>query len=350
MGKHSSNSTLKRKLENKEERIPETIYTLVTKGSKASCFEELTPQKIKGSRRYVDVCGGHLIIKLQNFYTQQQYQPVLEFMLNNENCIGDLTQTRRGLGRSAHLGCWTTRGGKFYKVPRPTKETAGDLARQLMKLAAPLAKKAGWATRVMFPGMATVLSTIPQHLRPFDLWPLLIANFLSPTKKHKDHEDYPAGFCVVVPLGIFNGGELYFEELNLTIPVHNGDLVMFRSDLLTHEVLEYEGLRMSLIFTCHNRFMKWIQRDFSQNSQDSTDLERLIDSVVNWGEALNAKTASSQEAEESEEDEENENAIAFPLVGGHSATNRDDSYPLISIPQWVTEAREEREQEKPCKK
>jgi len=196
--------------------------------------------------------------------------------------------------------------------------------------------------------MACDLQSVPAHLRPYDLWPLMVCNFLAPEKPHKDYEDYSGGLCVAIPLGIFNGGELFFEELNLTIPVHNGDLVMFRSDLLTHQVLPFEGLRMSVLFLTHHRFMRWIKKDKTIPQKRSVEeLYHAIDDVVNWGNNLKSKAATLQEQEELEA---NDDVVSWPRVNGHNPSEQlNDGYPDIEIPDHIQELVQER-QGRPKKK
>ena len=224
-------------------------------------------------------------------------------------------KTRRGLASAYHLGCWTTRGGKYYFCPLPTLDSSGTIAFQLMKLASVIAHKAGKAVRKLSPVVASDLSTIPQEYRPFDLWPLMVANFLSPQTAHRDFEDYHAGYCCLVPLGDYTGGEIHFSELQLTIPCQPGDVILFRSDLLLHQVLPYRGLRMSLIFTAHGRFMKWVGKKPFLNTQAEQNDAQIIANITSWREDLNNKKVSPSNGimKITTKDSEQQIPIVFPV-------------------------------------
>ena len=267
--------------------------------------------------------------------------------ISNGPQLADIT--RRGISSAYHLGVWMTRGGKFYKWPLPTVDSSGVIAEKLMKYAAKIAHKAGHAVRQLAPVVAADLSTIPSQYRPFDLWPLLIANFLSPQKAHTDFEDYHGGYCCLVLLGQYNGGALYFPELKLTIPCLPGDIVLFRSDLLQHQVLPYEGLRMSLIFTAHGRFMKWIEKDPHLGTQNSSAqaVDEAIENIVGWRNDLNKRKVSPTEGI-AQEGAEDQTQIQFPLFNRQNPPPPPSGSPRAEhvrhIPQDVWDAYHEREQ------
>ena len=203
-------------------------------------------------------------------------------------------------------------------------------------MSALIAKKAAEAVRKLAPVICADLETVPEEYRPFDLWPLLIANFLAPKSSHTDFEDYHAGFCCCVPLGQYNGGELKFPGLQITLNAKPGDIILFRSDLLEHQVLPYEGMRMSLIFTSHGRFMKSVQKNnnntntssslssssSSSSSSSASSLLNNIEKIVQWREDINKKRVSPKDGIQGHtaggEQEQSHQPSQFPLWNGRN--------------------------------
>jgi hypothetical protein len=80
------------------------------------------------------------------------------------------------------------------------------------------------------------------------VWTTCAINFnWGAMEPHKDKDDYRHGFCYVVPFGKFEGGDLYFPELNITIKMRSGMVVAFKPAELLHEVLSYTGDRYSIV-------------------------------------------------------------------------------------------------------
>ncbi|KAJ3093887.1 hypothetical protein HDU96_001978, partial [Phlyctochytrium bullatum] len=68
---------------------------------------------------------------------------------------------------------------------------------------------------------------------------------------HKDLGDHPAGWCFVVPIGDYKGGEIVLVEAGLEIALRPGQIIAFRSSLFTHFNRQFEGFRNSIVFfTC----------------------------------------------------------------------------------------------------
>ena len=72
------------------------------------------------------------------------------------------------------------------------------------------------------------------------------------TTPHYDYKDEPEGYCCVVPLGNFSGGELVFREHKLRFSIKPGDIIFFHSRNMLHENLAFTGERYSLVFTTHH--------------------------------------------------------------------------------------------------
>lgn len=76
----------------------------------------------------------------------------------------------------------------------------------------------------------------PQY-RLFDIFSLLILNLTCGCALHKDFRDY--GYCVLVPFGDFDGGELVFPKYQIAVKLDPGDVAIFRSSVLEHGNLPY---------------------------------------------------------------------------------------------------------------
>jgi hypothetical protein len=72
------------------------------------------------------------------------------------------------------------------------------------------------------------------------------------TAPHYYYKDEPEGYCCVVPLGDFSGGELVFREHKLRFSIKPGDIIFFHFRNMIHENLEFTGERYSLVFTTHH--------------------------------------------------------------------------------------------------
>lgn len=77
---------------------------------------------------------------------------------------------------------------------------------------------------------------------------------------HYDEKDEIEGLCCVVPMGVFDGGDLVFRQQKLRFQVRTGDIIFFRSRELMHENLPCTGERYSLVFTTdHDSFTEFGQ-------------------------------------------------------------------------------------------
>ena len=77
-------------------------------------------------------------------------------------------------------------------------------------------------------------------------------NFNTICGYHIDRDDDKYGFCWLVPLGEWEGGDLIFPQLNVRIKLKPGNILAFRSNLLVHGNLPCSGIRHSLVFFTHN--------------------------------------------------------------------------------------------------
>lgn len=75
---------------------------------------------------------------------------------------------------------------------------------------------------------------------------VLIRNLAA--QPHKDTSDYKDGWVGMCCWGDFTGGHLVIPILGIQLQFKPGDIVFFRSTLLEHYVLPFEGERNSLVF------------------------------------------------------------------------------------------------------
>jgi len=59
-----------------------------------------------------------------------------------------------------------------------------------------------------------------------------VFNLNAVTKGHWDSGDLD--FCLVLPIGKFQGGQLVLKELGLVVELWQGDFIMFQSAKVTH--------------------------------------------------------------------------------------------------------------------
>ncbi|RPB18183.1 hypothetical protein L211DRAFT_877800 [Terfezia boudieri ATCC MYA-4762] len=74
-------------------------------------------------------------------------------------------------------------------------------------------------------------------------------------KPHKDRSDYADSWVIICCWGEFGGGDLVVPDLKLRFAFKHGDVVVFRSTLLEHYIMPFDGERSSTIFFSHNHVM-----------------------------------------------------------------------------------------------
>ncbi|RPB23438.1 hypothetical protein L211DRAFT_268831 [Terfezia boudieri ATCC MYA-4762] len=72
---------------------------------------------------------------------------------------------------------------------------------------------------------------------------------------HKDRSDYADGWVIMCCWGDFVDANLVIPALNLRFAFKPGDVVIFRSTLLGHYIMPFEGERSSTVFFSHNHVM-----------------------------------------------------------------------------------------------
>ena len=73
---------------------------------------------------------------------------------------------------------------------------------------------------------------------------------------HRDAMDLSA--CLVIPFGVFAGGDLVLHEPGIVLPLRCGDAVVFQSCRISHFNLLYCGTRGSLVCHSDRAGLEWI--------------------------------------------------------------------------------------------
>lgn len=85
----------------------------------------------------------------------------------------------------------------------------------------------------------------------------IILNLNACASPHKDPMDQ--NFCVVIPLGDFEGVELCLSELGLVIEGQPGDIIIFWSPEITHFNLPYSSKRASIVLHTGCYAKSWVK-------------------------------------------------------------------------------------------
>lgn len=101
-------------------------------------------------------------------------------------------------------------------------------------------------------------------------------NFNTICGYHIDRDDDKYGFCWLVPLGDWEGGDLIFPQLNVRIKLKPGNILAFRSNLLVHGNLPCSDVRHSLVFFTHNNlfsdtFVHRENNNYNSNSNSNNN-------------------------------------------------------------------------------
>jgi hypothetical protein len=84
----------------------------------------------------------------------------------------------------------------------------------------------------------------------------IVINFCVSTDAHRDWSDNL--FCVVIPFGTWEDGEIVLFELKLVIKMKSWDILIFPSRNITHFNLHFSGLRGSLVLHSDSQGANWL--------------------------------------------------------------------------------------------
>ncbi|CAG8806989.1 19875_t:CDS:2, partial [Racocetra persica] len=94
-----------------------------------------------------------------------------------------------------------------------------------------------WFLRDYYGDLYTKLSRLlwgPFAPKPFGVFPIIAINFNTTSDYHWDEHDKANSLCVLVALEDYEGGELYFPQLQMVVHLRPGQIVAFASHLLLH--------------------------------------------------------------------------------------------------------------------
>ena len=121
---------------------------------------------------------------------------------------------------------------------------------------------------------------------------MIAINFNSLSSYHWDKLDAPNCLCCLVPLGDFQGGELYFPQLHTLIPLQPGKVVAFSSHYLLHGnfplIRGVNNIRHSIVYFVHNNFFHK-DDNFNIMEIDNAELNQLELGLYD-NQGLNSKT------------------------------------------------------------
>jgi hypothetical protein len=136
------------------------------------------------------------------------------------------------------------------------------------------------------------LSWGPFAPKPFGIFPMIAINFNTLSNYHWDKLDSPNCLCCLVPLGNFQGGELYFPQLHTVIPLRPDQVVAFSSHYLLHGnfplTCGVDNIRHSIVYFVHNIFFH-DEDNFENMEIDDAEFSQLKSKLYN-NQGLNSKT------------------------------------------------------------
>jgi len=149
------------------------------------------------------------------------------------------------------------------------------------------------------------LSWGPFAPKPFGIFPMIAINFNALSNYHWDKLDAPNCLCCLVPLGNFQGGELYFPQLHTLIPLQPGQVVAFSSHYLLHGNFPLvNGIRHSVVYFIHNIFF---QKEDNLNNMEIDDAELNLERELYNNQGLNSETPYFTEPKGFQKDVDNNN-------------------------------------------
>ncbi|RHZ81121.1 hypothetical protein Glove_123g124 [Diversispora epigaea] len=138
------------------------------------------------------------------------------------------------------------------------------------------------------------LSLSPFVPKPFGIFPMIAINFNTISDYHWDENDASNCLCCLVPLGDFQGGELYFPQLRTLVSLRPGQIVAFSSHFLLHSNFPLtRGIRHSIVYFVHNVCFNNNNLD-NMEIMDINEAELIKDLYDNQG--LNTKRVKLTEA------------------------------------------------------
>lgn len=216
-----------------------------------------------------DMSGSPIILFIKNVISKKDLENWENIAEMKAPILAKAASGKRGKHEVVDLGQWNVQGKYSWKQ---TDASTTDEGRELISALEPLTSAVSSIIRQHLPHVAELYEKLDQKFRMFDLFSYVNLNWTSPPSSHTDDRDFYGGFCAVTTFGQFTGGALNFPHLKLNFNILPGDVILFRSWLLEHGVLPWNGNRKSIVWTTNNDFYN--HRRFLTES-DSSNLDQL---------------------------------------------------------------------------
>jgi len=159
-----------------------------------------------------------------------------------------LNITKRGEQTSYYFGYWRKYSQFITMTPQTKHEAFNDWYQQNL----PLFEFLGNLLKINYTKLYEAYEKIDSKYRLFGPWSMAVLNINSISNFHVDSADWFNGFCLVISFGDFNGAELHFPVINVTLNIEETDVALFQSHKLEHGNNPFCGIRHSLVLVSHN--------------------------------------------------------------------------------------------------
>lgn len=160
------------------------------------------------------------------------------------------SDTKRGILRVLHLGCWRKSSLDIF-ITADIKHNTATRFKAIEKIV----EKVDVLFSSDFPQLFQFYNSLQLPHRYFKSFATCAVNMLlnsNGISLHKDEDDFKNGLCWVVPFGSYSGGNCIFKDLQLEIEIRPGDVLCFKSFQLEHGCTAFSGYRGSLVFFTGN--------------------------------------------------------------------------------------------------
>lgn len=178
-------------------------------------------------------------------------QILLEAISNLNNHPTFKSDTKRGILRVLHLGCWRKSSPSIFI----TSDTQHPTSERFISETSKIVEIVDNTFKNDFPDLHQFYNSLSLPHRYFKSFATCAVNMSLSTSGvalHHDKDDFKNGLCWVVPFGSFSGGNSTFKDLQLEIETKAGDILCFKSFQLEHGCTAFTGYRGSLVFFTGN--------------------------------------------------------------------------------------------------
>ncbi|KAJ3098035.1 hypothetical protein HDU96_000164 [Phlyctochytrium bullatum] len=182
--------------------------------------------------------------------------------------------THRGQFVSTQASSWVRYRLVTASAPHLSKDFQTEACQAFMRRIEQILLIVSERIRKLLPRFAAVqaiVNRVMERVRGFGLavpggmFGGMSINYNISTQLHKDADDLPNGWCLILPYGNYSGGDLNMVETGYRLKVAEGELALFRSNLLTHGNEGVRDERLALVFyTCANLY-RWALFELEKN-------------------------------------------------------------------------------------